>query len=162
MIQTHLTAFTPEALLAWLQSLDLEVELIRSEQQMSTVELAAQAIGVEPEQIIKTLLFRDKRGLLARVIASGPRRIDRAKLAEIGNLDRPKMASSELVLEATGWPAGGVSPVGSIVPIPTLVDSSVMNWEYVFGGGGTELTLLKIRPADIVRLNNATITDLIE
>ncbi|MGH2549343.1 MAG: YbaK/EbsC family protein, partial [Thermomicrobiales bacterium] len=101
MIQASLAEFTPEALFAWLRSLDLEVELIRSEQQMPTVELAAQAIGVDPEQIIKTLLFRDKNGALARVIASGPRRIDRTKLAAIGSLDRPKMASPELVLEAT-------------------------------------------------------------
>jgi Cys-tRNA(Pro) deacylase len=162
MIQPLLTEFTPEALLAWLQSLDLEVELIYSEQHMPTVELAARAIGVEPEQIIKTLLLRDKSGSLARVIASGPRRIDRAKLAEIGNLDRPKMASPELVLEATGWPAGGVSPIGSRVPLPTFVDRNVLKCDFVYGGGGTELTLLRIKPDDIVRLNDAIVGDFVE
>lgn len=162
MIQPPLTEFTPEALLAWLESLDLDVELIVSQHHMPTVELAAQAIGVDPEQIIKTLLFRDRRGKLARVIASGPRRIDRAKLAIAGNLDRPKMASPELVLEATGWPAGGVAPVGSVIPIPTFVDANVMKWLTLYGGGGTELTLIRMNPIDILRLNEAIVGDFVE
>jgi len=67
-----------------------------------------------------------------------------------------------VVLEVTGWPAGGVAPVGSPQPIPTYIDESVMEWDSVFGGGGTELTLIKISPADIVRLTGASIARMVE
>lgn len=146
----------------WLDELGVNAELIVSEQQMPTVELAAQAIGVDPNQIIKTLLFRDRDGTFVRVIASGPGRIDRAKLAAVAHLDRPKMASPEMVLEVTGWPAGGVAPVASRMPIPTFIDENVMQWDVVFGGGGTELTLIRMKASDIVRLTGAAIVDLVE
>jgi Cys-tRNA(Pro) deacylase len=161
MADKHLDDFSPDGLIRWLDELGVRAELIVSELQMPTVELAAAAIGVDPNQIVKTLLFRDRGGNFARVIASGPRRIDRALLAAIAGLDRPKMASAEMVLEITGWPAGGVAPVGSRTEIPTFIDQSVMEWDVVFGGGGTELTLLRLQPADIARLTNATIADLV-
>lgn len=154
--------FTPAALVAWLGEIGVAAELLEPGVPMPTVELAAAAIGALPEQIVKTLLFRGRDGQLARVIASGPRRIDREKLVAITGLDRPKLAPPELVLEATGWPAGGVAPVGSAQPIPTYVDESVMSWDFIFGGGGTELTLIRISPADIVRLTAATVTCVVE
>ena len=164
MTETHScpSEFTPDGLMTWLDELGVDAELIVSEQQMPSVELAARTIGVDPNQIVKTLLFRDRAGKYARVIASGPRRIDRAKLATIAGLDRPKMASPEAVLEITGWPAGGVAPVGNRLPIPTFIDQSVMHWDVVFGGGGTELTLIRMKPIDMVRLTGAVIADLLE
>jgi Cys-tRNA(Pro) deacylase len=158
----QLNDFSPEGLIRWLDELGVDAELIVSAQQMPTVELAAAAIGVDPNQIIKTLLFRDRGGTYARVIACGSRRIDRTALAEAAGLERPKMASAEMVLDVTGWPAGGVAPVGSRVTIPTFVDKNVMQWDVVFGGGGTELTLLRLQPTYIVRLTNAAIADLVE
>jgi prolyl-tRNA editing enzyme YbaK/EbsC (Cys-tRNA(Pro) deacylase) len=147
---------------AWLAELGVIAELLEPGVPMPTVELAAAAIGALPEQIVKTLLFRGRDGQLARVIASGPRRIDREKLVAITGLDRPKLAPPEIVLEATGWPAGGVAPVGSPQPIPTYIDESVMEWDFVFGGGGTELTLIRIGPADILRLTRASVARIVE
>jgi prolyl-tRNA editing enzyme YbaK/EbsC (Cys-tRNA(Pro) deacylase) len=154
--------FTPTALVAWLTELGVETELLEPGTPMPTVELAAAAIGARPEQIVKTLLFRGRGGQLARVIASGPRRIDREKLVAVTGLDRPKLAPPEIVLEATGWPAGGVAPVGSPQPIPTYIDESVTEWDFVFGGGGTELTLIRINPVEIIRLTGATVCRVVE
>lgn len=156
----RLTSFTPEGLLAWLLAQDIETRLLTPGAPMPTVPLAAQAIGVAEAQILKTLLFRDRMGKLARVIACGPARINLARLAEIGELDLPKLAKPEVVLEATGWPAGGVAPVGSRITLPTFVDQRVMTWTRVFGGGGTEETLIELAPADIVRLDDAMVISL--
>ena len=157
---TQLTNFTPDGLHAWLLNQGIETRLLTPGVPMPTVPLAAQAIGVEEEQILKTLLFRDRTGKLARVIACGPTRIDLVLLGEIGELDRPKLAKPEIVLEATGWPAGGVAPVGSRITIPTFLDQRVMAWSRVFGGGGTEETLIELAPADIVQLNDAIVVSL--
>ncbi len=157
---TSLLTFTPEGLVAWLTGLGIENRLLRPGVPMPTVPLAAQAIGVDEQQILKTLLFRDRAGTLVRVIASGPSRIDLDRLAQLGSLDRPKLARPEIVLEATGWPAGGVAPVGSRIPLQTYVDRGVLDWPRVFGGGGTEDTLIDLAPADIISLDLAEIATL--
>jgi len=157
---SHLTNFSPEGLLDWLLGQGIKAQLLTPGVPMPTVPLAAKAIGVEEEQILKTLLFRDRAGKLARVIACGPTRVDPALLAETGELVRPKLAKPEIVLDATGWPAGGVAPVGSRIPLPTFVDQRVMAWPRVFGGGGTEETLIALAPADIVWLDDATVVSL--
>jgi prolyl-tRNA editing enzyme YbaK/EbsC (Cys-tRNA(Pro) deacylase) len=154
---TSLLTFTPDGLVAWLTGLGIENRLLRPGAPMPTVPLAAQAIGVDEQQILKTLLFRDRAGLLVRVIASGPSRIDLDRLAQLGSLDRPKLARPEIVLETTGWPAGGVAPVGSRIPLRTYVDRGVLDWPRVFGGGGTEDTLIDLAPADIISLDLAEV-----
>jgi prolyl-tRNA editing enzyme YbaK/EbsC (Cys-tRNA(Pro) deacylase) len=154
---TSLLTFTPDGLFAWLTGLGIENRLLRPGAPMPTVPLAAQAIGVDEQQILKTLLFRDRAGLLVRVIASGTSRIDLDRLAQLGSLDRPKLARPEIVLETTGWPAGGVAPVGSRIPLRTYVDRGVLDWPRVFGGGGTEDTLIDLAPADIISLDLAEV-----
>ena len=157
---TSLLTFTPDGLVAWLTGLGVETRLLRPCVPMPTVPLAARAIGVDEQQILKTLLFRDRAGSLVRVIACGPSRIDLDALAQLESLDRPKLARPEIVLEATGWPAGGVAPVGSRIPLRTYVDRGVLDWPRVFGGGGTEDTLIDLAPADIIALNVAEVATL--
>ena len=157
---TPLLTFTPDGLVAWLTMLGIETRLLRPGVPMPTVPLAAQAIGVDERQILKTLVFRDRNGSLVRVIACGPSRIDLQLLARLASLDRPKLARPEIVLEATGWPAGGVAPVGSQIPLKTYVDRVVLDWPRVFGGGGTEDTLIELAPIDIISLNLAEVASL--
>jgi len=157
-----LATFTPQALVAAIKAAGCDAELIESHLPMPTVPAAAQAIGVSDAQILKTLIFRDRTGRLVRVIASGPDRINRHMLAEVARIASPVLADPETVLEATGWPAGGVAPVGSRSSLPTIVEHRVMSLDLVYGGGGTEHTLIRLRPADIVRLTNATVARLTE
>ena len=127
---------------------------------MPTVPAAAGAIGVGEHLILKTLLFQNKAGTLVRVIASGPDRIDRKKLAELAGIGSLSLASAEAVLAATGWPPGGVAPVGSRVTLPTLIDTHILEHARVYGGGGTEHTLIGLAPTDIVSITNGIIANL--
>ena len=68
---------TGEALVAYLRERGVDTELLTPGVPMPTVPLAAAAIGVTEDQIIKSLLFRDSRGDLVLAIASGTARIDR-------------------------------------------------------------------------------------
>lgn len=129
---------------------------------MPTVPLAAAAIGVREEQIIKSVLFQDKQGAVVLGIASGAGRIDRAMLAAAAGLSKLKLAPPEVVLASTGYPAGGVAPVGHRTVIPVVIDRRVMALETVFGGGGSEATLLEIDPRAIAECTGATVADILE
>jgi Cys-tRNA(Pro) deacylase len=149
-----------ESLLAYLRERGVESALLAPGVPMPTVPLAAAAIGVNEEHIIKSLLFRDSRGDLVLAIASGTARIDRALLATATGLDRPRLADPATVLAATGYAAGGVAPVGHATPVRVVIDRRAADLEVVYGGGGTEDVLLRISPRDIIRLTGAEIVDI--
>jgi Cys-tRNA(Pro) deacylase len=157
-----LAEFTPQALVTAIIEAGYEAELIESHLPMPTVPAAAQVIGVSESQILKTILFQDRGGKLVRVIASGPDRINRRMLADVAQIASPSLADPKTVLNATGWPAGGVAPVGSRVSLLTIVEERVMTLDAIYGGGGTEHTLIRLRPEDIVRLTGATVARLTE
>jgi Cys-tRNA(Pro) deacylase len=149
-----------ERLIAYLAAHNVDAELIEPGVPMPTVPLAAAAIGVAEDQIIKSLLFRDANGECVLAIASGTARIDRNLLAQTCGLVKPRLADPATVLSVTGFPAGGVSPVGHATPIRVVVGRRAAELPTVYGGGGTEDVLLRIDPRDIVRLTNATIANI--
>jgi prolyl-tRNA editing enzyme YbaK/EbsC (Cys-tRNA(Pro) deacylase) len=160
MSETSLVEFTPAGLLAWLRGRGVSAEIVAPGVPMPTVPLAAAAIGVPLDRIVKTLLFEDRAGRHVRVIARGEDRIDGDLLAQLAGLDRPRLAKPDVVLAVTGWPAGGVAPVGLRVPVPTWLDAGVLAADVVWGGAGTHDTLLRIAPADILLVTGASIADL--
>lgn len=154
------TAPTGEALVAYLRERGVDAELLSPGVPMPTVPLAAAAIGVTEDQIIKSLLFRDSQGELVLAIASGTAKIDRALLAAATGLDRPRLADPATVLAATGFPAGGVSPVAHATPVRVVIDRRAAALDVVFGGGGSEDVLLRISPQDIIRITRAEVVDI--
>jgi prolyl-tRNA editing enzyme YbaK/EbsC (Cys-tRNA(Pro) deacylase) len=141
----------------YLRSSGVEYEFLMPGKPMPTVPLAAAAIGADEAQILKTLLFEGKDGNVVLVVASGPLPVDPAKLAAASGLDQPRLARAARVLQLTGFPAGGVPPVGHTTRIRTLIDDRVMELAVAYGGGGHEDVLLQIRPADILKLTNGEI-----
>ena len=138
----------------------LDAELLTPNTPMPTVPLAAAAIGVSPEVILKSLLFRDRAGTLVLAIASGTAKVDRDRLAAVAGLDRPRLADAATVLAATGFPAGGVAPIGHRTPFPVVLDRRAAALAVAYGGGGSEHALLRVIPADIVRLTGAVVADI--
>ena len=139
----------------------ISARLIAPETPMPTVPLAAAALGVGEEQIVKTIVFEGKkgRGEVALAIVTGDARVDRSRVAAVLNLPTLKLASPETVLRTTGFAVGGVPPVAHLSAVPVVVDSRVMDHAIVYGGGGDEDHMLEIVPADIVRLTNAVVAD---
>ena len=152
----------PTKLIAYLSAQGIDAELVAPGVPMPTVPLAAAAIGVAEDQILKSLLFRDQAGKLVLAIACGPGRVNRDRLAAVAQLDRPRLADAATVMAATGYPAGGVPPVGHLTPIPVVLDRRVAKLEVAYGGAGAEDVLLRLRPADIVQLTGATVADIVD
>jgi Cys-tRNA(Pro) deacylase len=125
-----------------------------------TVLDAARALGVEPADIIKSVAFESKDGTVVLVVAPGNRRIDTNKVAQLFGLKKLKMAPPARVLEVTGYPAGGVPPVGHPEGLRVIVDASLLEREALIGGGGSERLLLKITPVEVIRATDATVADI--
>jgi prolyl-tRNA editing enzyme YbaK/EbsC (Cys-tRNA(Pro) deacylase) len=129
---------------------------------MPTVPAAAAAIGVTEDAILKSLLFVDGDGQAVLVVASGTNRVDRNKLAAVSGLKRPRMADPETVLKLTGFPAGGVAPVGHVTRLRVLVDRRTASLAIAYGGAGTEDALVRIAPSTILRLTGGAVADLVD
>lgn len=128
-----------------------------------TVEEAARAVGTEPDQIVKSLVFLvDGRPVLA--IACGTSKIDRRCVASHFGVGRKrvKLADAGTVARLTGFPVGAVPPFGHQQPMQTLIDIRVMRHSEVYAGGGDVAALVRVAPTDIVRITGAIELDLLE
>jgi Cys-tRNA(Pro)/Cys-tRNA(Cys) deacylase len=151
----------PPHLIAFLRRHGVDAEFVAPGVPMPTVVSAAAALGVPEEQILKTLLFAaDDQFVVA--IANGVRRIDRSLLAEASGLTRPRAASPDAVANITGYPAGGVAPLGLPERLPVIVDVGVARIPTAYGGGGREDLLLRLATADVIRLNNALVRRIVD
>lgn len=162
---------TRDDLQAYIDRHHLRARLIPDFGHTPTVPAAAAVLGVEPDQIVKTLLFlvrnpdapeESPRPVI--VIANGERRVDTQRLARHFNVggNQVKLAPARIVLELLGYPAGGVPPFGHRTSVPVLLDTAVMQLEdrfngVIFGGGGDDHTMLELTVADLLRIHNPTI-----
>jgi Cys-tRNA(Pro)/Cys-tRNA(Cys) deacylase len=143
----------------YLEHHSIQATLIEPNIPTPTVLDAARALGVEPSDIIKSVAFESKDGTVVLVVAPGDRRIDTNKVAQLASLEKLKMASSARVLEVTGYPAGGVPPVGHPEGLRVVMDATLLEREALIGGGGSERLLLRITPAEVIRATGAMIGD---
>ncbi len=142
-------------------------EVIRLPEHTPTVEAAALVMGTSVERITKSLLFLldggngEPRPIL--VIANGTDRVDYRQVAEYVGLSRKRvrLADADAVRAVTGYPVGGVPPLGHPHPLRTLMDRRVLQQPEVFAGGGAVDALLRITPAEIMRATGAETVDVV-
>jgi Cys-tRNA(Pro) deacylase len=136
---------------------EIDAELVEPGIPTPTVPVAASALGVEEQQIVKSLLFAAKSGEVVLAILSGASRVSRPLLQDITGMRGLNLADPAVVLQRTGYPAGGTPPVGHTSRLDVVIDSDVMELPVVYGGGGRIDALLKIRPAEIARVTRARV-----
>lgn len=138
----------------------LDAEIVYPGAPTPTVPAAAAALGVSENQILKSLLFVTPDGAAVLAVACGRSRVDRQLLTEASGHSVLRLASPEVVLSHTGYPAGGIPPVCHARPCLVVVDSAVMELDSAFAGGGRVDALLRIEPGEIVRFTQATVADI--
>ena len=141
----------------------IAARIIRLEEHTLTVHEAAHALNVAADQIIKSLVFQ-VHGNPFLVIANGPARVDRKKLAAYIGVGRKKVkfADPDQVLEMTGFIVGSMPPFGHKNRLRTLVDSAVTRLETVYGGGGDINAMMKIPTPVLLEITQAEVTALCE
>ena len=134
-----------------------DYEIIEKEVSTATVELAAQAIGVEPELIAKTMAFRlNEKDVL--VVSKGDAKIDNRKFKDAFKT-KAKMMKYEEVLEATGHPVGGVCPFALKTPMEIYLDVSLKQFEYVYPAAGSTNSAVKMTPDELKEVTKADWVD---
>lgn len=119
----------------------------------ATVQLAAQAHGVAPGQIAKTLAFKvGEQPLL--IVASGNARIDNRKIRETFG-GKAKMLDADTVMELTSHPIGGVCPFGLATNIPVYCDESLHAYDEVLPAAGSPTSAVRLSPQRLAELVNA-------
>lgn len=143
--------------------LDLQhpgIKAIRLADNTATSELAAAALGVEVGQIAKSLLYKGKDGYLM-VVAAGEVRLDQKKLRQIGGR-KVRMARPDEVLEATGYPIGGVCPIDLKTPVRILLDESLARYSVVYSAAGTANSALPVTLTQLQELTGGEMVSLAE
>jgi prolyl-tRNA editing enzyme YbaK/EbsC (Cys-tRNA(Pro) deacylase) len=152
----------PAALEEFMQEKGIPGEILYLQMPTPTVEAAAAAVGTNPENIIKSILFTiNQEPVLA--ITCGPSYIERRAIALHFNVGRKKvkLADPDTVISETGYQIGGMPPFGHLTPLQTLIDQRVLEKDQVYAGGGSDQTLLQVKPQIILSVTQAHVMDLI-
>ncbi|HEY4420569.1 MAG TPA: Cys-tRNA(Pro) deacylase [Pseudonocardia sp.] len=115
---------------------------------------AAELLGLDPARVFKTLVA-DVDGALTVGIVPVLTTLDLKSLAAAVGGKRAKMADVALAERATGYVAGGISPLGQRKRLPTVLDSSAEHLETLFCSAGRRGLEVELAPGDLARLTGA-------
>ena len=127
---------------AWIAAHAPDLPIIEVEGTTATVKTAADALGVEPGRIAKTLAVRAGERLFL-LVTRGNARLDNRKCKDAFGA-RPRMLGAEETLELTGHPVGGVCPFGLKTPLPVYVDVTLHAFDTVYPAGGSRNTSVEV------------------
>ena len=143
-----------ERVAAFLREARAEARLEEFPAGTPTAREAAEAIGCEPAQIVKSLVFEcDGRPLV--VLVPGDRRADVRKIAAAAGCRSARVAGPEQVEAATGFRPGAVAPFPLRRVDRVLIDRSLLSQELVWVGAGSPHHLAALAPSELVRLARA-------
>jgi len=131
-----------------------------------TARDAADAIGVDVGQIVKSLIFGvasadpDAEPELVVAYVSGSNQLDETKLAAAAGASTCVRVDADAVRTATGFPIGGVPPFGHDTPLRIFIDPDLLGYDEVWAAAGTWNDVFGIAPGDLARATSGVITDL--
>lgn len=135
-----------------------DIKMLVLEDDTSTSELAAKALGVETGQIAKSLCFvGDGQPFL--VVSVGDRKMDARKLGKQLGHKKVKFADAATVEAATGFLPGGVCPFALTTAIPVYLDQSLFAYDKVYAAAGTGNAITEIVPERLREITGAGIVD---
>ncbi len=143
------------------QTLGLDIEIVEFAQTTRSAQEAAEAIGCQVAQIVKSLCFVvNGRPLITLV--SGSNQLDERKLAGLEGVGRKKVkrADADTVKAATGFSIGGVPPFGHTSELPVYVDEDLLRFETVWAAAGTPFAVFAIGSGELVAACEGTAVDL--
>ena len=138
---------------AYFRALGMEARVREFDVSSATVELAAQALGVEGARIAKTLSFKTETGCML-ILAAGDARIDNHKFRDTFHF-KARMLSAEEVPVLVGHPVGGVCPFGCNEGVPVYLDESLKRFTTVFPAVGSPSSAIELDLDELFRYSKA-------
>ncbi|MEV0285069.1 Cys-tRNA(Pro) deacylase [Kribbella sp. NPDC050820] len=115
---------------------------------------AAEALGLAPEQVFKTLLV-EVDGKLTVGVVPVDRQLDLKAIAAAAGGKKAVMADPAAAERTTGYVVGGISPIGQKRPLPTVIDATATEHAKVYVSGGRRGLDIGLSPADLITVTNA-------
>jgi prolyl-tRNA editing enzyme YbaK/EbsC (Cys-tRNA(Pro) deacylase) len=137
------------------RELGLEVTIQRLEESTRTVGEAAEAVGCGEAEIAKSIVFVCD-GEPVVCVASGQHRIDLDKVADVLDVAEVRQAGADEVRAATGFPIGGVPPVGHGLPV--VFDEALLRHERVWAAAGDPHSLFCVDPRRLADCTDARVS----
>lgn len=141
-----------EAVKEYFKKYGIENRIQELEESSATVELAAKALGCEPERIAKTLSFKvEDKPIL--IVVAGDAKIDNAKYKAKFNT-KAKMLNIEEVEELIGHKVGGVCPFAIKENVKVYLDISLKRFDYVYPAAGSGNSAIKLSIEELEKYSN--------
>jgi prolyl-tRNA editing enzyme YbaK/EbsC (Cys-tRNA(Pro) deacylase) len=154
-------ALTSQHVQAALDKLNLGIAIRFFDNSTATSQMAADNIGCELGQIVKSLAFIvDEKPIL--VLASGDQRVDDRKLAAMFNVGRKKVkvATPEQCIDIYGYAPGGVPPLAHrTADLPKYIDDSFKRYEQLYAAGGAHNAIFPITLEQLLTVTGGTFAD---
>lgn len=142
-----------------LEALGLSLQVVELPASTRTALEAAQAIGCDVGQIVKSLIFKAKRSERPiLVIASGANRVDEKKIEALIGEPLGK-ADADFVRQRTGFVIGGVPPLGHTEKLVTFIDQDLLQYAEIWAAAGTPNAVFRLTPPDLVRMTTGQVVE---
>lgn len=126
----------------YLKQWERHTDILEFDTSSATVEMASNALGVEPCRIAKTLSFKTTEGAML-IVTAGDAKIDNAKFKAEYSM-KAKMLTPEEVLDYTGHSIGGVCPFGLEKELPVYLDISLKRFDTIFPACGSSNSAIQL------------------
>jgi len=143
---------------AAVKTLTARAEVLIFSQSCHSVAEACAATGARPEDFVKNICLITTEGSLVVAIVKGEDRVNYELVARTAGTRRVHPASPEEILEKTGFPCGGTPSFG--YPAEVMIDLKVMEMDLVYTGGGSENALMRVSPAEILRVSGGRLVSI--
>ncbi|MDD5014436.1 MAG: YbaK/EbsC family protein [Atribacterota bacterium] len=144
-----------EKIKKYIKDNNIKAEHLSFETSCHSVEEAVQAVNTSAEDFVKNICLIDKEENLIVAIVKGEDRASTKKIGKALGIEGPRKASPQEILEKTGFICGGVPSFGYLATF--LIDPKVMEKEVVYSGGGSEKSLIKIFPQELLKANQGQV-----
>jgi len=137
-----------------LQALGLSLQVVELPNSTRTAAEAADAVGSQVGQIVKSLVFRrEVSGRPVLILASGANRVNLESVAALVGEPLGK-ADADYVRQQTGFAIGGVPPLGHLQALDTWIDEDLFQYTEIWAAAGTPNAVFRLAPEDLLRMTS--------
>ena len=144
----------------YLNKCGVKYEVLTYRHDTKGAKYAAHALGLPPEIVIKSLVFRADDESFLFALMSGDGSVSEKKLARASNHKRVAPASPHDAERITSYQVGGISPLRAKNPLPVFLDCTAASHPEVVINAGARGTLLRLVTTDLVSVTHAIIADI--